>query len=342
MNIDQIRNATEEQLRTRLAELRGTKRTTIINRDPDEVQAEKFDAMASAYGEQDIESMLNMQSKAQQYRDKKDATANKKIEIENAIKNLNEISAVWREDPDNKLKQDQVRDAWNRASTLGAKVQNPIDDYLREQYNASQMGLAEKKFASEEERRKIQDQQWEANYKLQAQNIANDNQLAWANYALAQKKAEQEKGTGTDAEKKSAGFSARMKNAIAIMNETLPQLGKMELTLIMAGSPVNSSDGQRYKSALEDYVRAQLRQESGATIGDGEMKGGFSQYGVSPLDSKELIADKMKRLEVGYNAMLSNAGVNAKRVEDISGGKKPDDASPSPVVPPAKGKLTRG
>lgn len=188
MNIDQIRNATEEQLRTRLAELRGTKRTTIINRDPDEVQAEKFDAMASAYGEQDIESMLNMQSKAQQYRDKKDATANKKIEIENAIKNLNEISAVWREDPDNKLKQDQVRDAWNRASTLGAKVQNPIDDYLREQYNASQMGLAEKKFASEEERRKIQDQQWEANYKLQAQNIANDNQLAWANYALAQKK----------------------------------------------------------------------------------------------------------------------------------------------------------
>jgi hypothetical protein len=301
---------------------------------------------AKKFGERDPSRAFDLLAKSEAAREKGLIASEKKEAIELALQNLSTASEIWRDDPDNKLKQDQVRDAWNRASSLGAKAQNPIDDYLREQYNKSQFGLSERKFQADEDRKKIEDQQWEMNYKLQAQNIENDNRLAWKSFELAKRKAELEnqEGNASEGERKSSGYAARMKNALGIMKETLPKLSKIELTAVMAGSPINSSSGQRYNAALDDYVKAQLRQESGAVIGESEMKGGYSQYGISPFDSRELIADKMKRLEVGYQAMLSNSGNLSKKVEQISEGRNKTQATEQKEKPAVVNlqKVTKG
>lgn len=65
---------------------------------------------------------------------------------------------------------------------------------------------------------------------------------------------------------------------------------------------------QQYRQAQEDWVRAKLRKESGAVIGDEEMaseiKTYFPQYGDSP----EVIAQKARARQIATQAMIRSAG----------------------------------
>jgi hypothetical protein len=71
--------ASIEQLNARLSELKGMKVSPVMkSRNIDEVNAEKFDAMAKAYGAYDVDKSLELQQKAQELRDKKILAEQKK------------------------------------------------------------------------------------------------------------------------------------------------------------------------------------------------------------------------------------------------------------------------
>jgi hypothetical protein len=70
----------------------------------------------------------------------------------------------------------------------------------------------------------------------------------------------------------------------------------------------SSTQQQLYKQAQENWVRANLRKESGAVIGTDEMKDEIRTYFPQPGDRPEKIAQKQLAREVTQNAMKTAAG----------------------------------
>mgnify|MGYP000551270855 CR=1 FL=1 len=69
-----------------------------------------------------------------------------------------------------------------------------------------------------------------------------------------------------------------------------------------------SSDKQRYTQAQEDWVRAKLRKESGAVIGEEEMEGEVDIYFPRYGDGEEVIAQKQRARKVAERAMMKMSG----------------------------------
>jgi hypothetical protein len=71
----------------------------------------------------------------------------------------------------------------------------------------------------------------------------------------------------------------------------------------------SSKQQQLYRNAQENWVRANLRKESGAVIGDPEMAKEIAVYFPQPGDAPETIAQKNLARQVTQDAMRRNAGV---------------------------------
>ena len=69
-----------------------------------------------------------------------------------------------------------------------------------------------------------------------------------------------------------------------------------------------SPEKQRYNQASNDWIRAKLRRESGAAIGDAEAKAEYEQYFPIWGDSDEVIEQKARARKVAENAMLKATG----------------------------------
>lgn len=69
-----------------------------------------------------------------------------------------------------------------------------------------------------------------------------------------------------------------------------------------------SKEGQQYRQAQENWVRANLRKESGAAIGASEMEQERKNYFPVPGDSPEVIEQKRRNRQVTQQAMLQSAG----------------------------------
>lgn len=69
-----------------------------------------------------------------------------------------------------------------------------------------------------------------------------------------------------------------------------------------------SEKGQKYRQAQEDWVRAKLRKESGAVIGDDEMEREIKVYFAQPGDSQAVIQQKSKSRKQAEQQMRSMAG----------------------------------
>lgn len=129
----------------------------------------------------------------------------------------------------------------------------------------------------------------------------------------------------TDAQNLAAGFADRMVEA----DQTLSQLENDPKTRRMLvgtiGAPSGSGDvplignwtlskeGQLYKNAQSNWVRANLRKESGAAIGNDEMASEIKTYFPQPGDSDELITQKAKLRKIAEANMRRNAGRAATR-----------------------------
>jgi hypothetical protein len=139
-----------------------------------------------------------------------------------------------------------------------------------------------------------------------------------------------EGGKPTEAEQKAAGFAQRMELSDQLAKEIESKvytqqaagkdvgtmyptartqaLGAVPLVGSYLESKGSSVQQQLYKNAQENWVRANLRKESGAVIGADEMKDEIRTYFPQPADKPENIAQKQLLRQVTQNAMKTAAG----------------------------------
>jgi hypothetical protein len=123
---------------------------------------------------------------------------------------------------------------------------------------------------------------------------------------------------GTEGQKLAAGFASRMEAANQILEQLEPAGGlPTELTSMAAGIPffggyaqrkAMTSEQQRYKQAADNWIRANLRKESGAAIPPEEMELEYETYFPMPGDGPDVIAQKADARRITTDAMKQNAG----------------------------------
>lgn len=143
--------------------------------------------------------------------------------------------------------------------------------------------------------------------------------------------------TGTklsETQGKATTFAARMQDA----ENTIGKLEKQgvsgaDLRTIAAGNSFTnwlaSPEGQEYRQAQENWVTANLRQESGAAIGKDEMNKDIRKFFPSVGDSPAVIEQKAKARQVAQRGMLVQAGPGAKDVAGIVNGPAAPPSTPS-------------
>jgi hypothetical protein len=124
---------------------------------------------------------------------------------------------------------------------------------------------------------------------------------------------------GTEGQKLSAGFADRMVRSQNILN-TLENEGvglPTTATSIAGGVPFvggylerqfADTNQQRYKQAAMNWIRANLRKESGAAIGVDEMEKEYETYFPLPGDDPDTIQAKKDARDATTRAMIINAG----------------------------------
>jgi len=139
-----------------------------------------------------------------------------------------------------------------------------------------------------------------------------------------------EGGKPTESEQKAAGFAQRMELSNQLIKDIEDKVATQQLagkdvgtmyptarTQALGNIPLvggylenigSSTQQQLYRQAQENWVRANLRKESGAVIGTDEMKDEIRTYFPMPGDKPEKIAQKALAREVTQNAMKTAAG----------------------------------
>lgn len=169
----------------------------------------------------------------------------------------------------------------------------------------------------------------QADYNRQQESRAD--RLGFRSDAAAERELKRaEGGKPTESEQKAAGFAQRMELSDKLLKDiedkvTTQQLagkdvgtmyatprtealGKIPLVggyLQQKGSSVQQ---QLYRQAQENWIRANLRKESGATILPDEMEGEIKTYFPKPGDSPQLVEQKQLARQVTQNAMKTAAG----------------------------------
>ena len=150
-----------------------------------------------------------------------------------------------------------------------------------------------------------------------------------ARQAAAAERAERrlEGGKPTEAEQKAAGFSQRMELSNQLINDleskiaakgedpnimfptaTSQAIGSIPFVGDYARTKFTSTEQQQYRQAQENWVRANLRKESGAVIGAEEMNAEIRNYFPQPGELPESIAQKNIARQVTQEAMKTAAG----------------------------------
>lgn len=121
---------------------------------------------------------------------------------------------------------------------------------------------------------------------------------------------------------KATTFAARMADAESTI-DALEQKGisGTDYRTIAAGNGLTnwaaSPEGQQYRQAQENWVTANLRQESGAAIGKDEMDKDVRKFFPAPGDADSVKAQKARARSVAQQGMLVQAGPGATQVPGI-------------------------
>lgn len=97
------------------------------------------------------------------------------------------------------------------------------------------------------------------------------------------------------------------------------------------GNFLKTKEGQTYTQAQEDWVRAKLRLESGAVIGDEEMAREISTYFPKAGDSDDVIAQKAEARQIAEENLIAES---QGAYEHMLKGKKPKTQNVPAGVPP--------
>ena len=122
----------------------------------------------------------------------------------------------------------------------------------------------------------------------------------------------------SEGERNAAGFAARMTEATPLLDK-LEKTGRPGYTSAIAGgtpfiggamrTAVMTQDQQQYRQAQEDWVRAKLRKESGASIATDEMDKEIATYFPQPGESSpQVIAQKQRARAIATEGMNKAAG----------------------------------
>lgn len=137
----------------------------------------------------------------------------------------------------------------------------------------------------------------------------------------------------TETQGKATTFAARMQDA----ENTIQQLeakgvSGSDLRTRAAGTDwtnfMASPEGQQYRQAQENWVTANLRQESGAAIGVDEMAKDVRKFFPTIGDAPAVKEQKSRARAVAQRGMVEQAGAGGKRVAAIVAGP---DASTAPA-----------
>jgi hypothetical protein len=164
--------------------------------------------------------------------------------------------------------------------------------------------------------------------KLTRAEMAVDRQI---NREAQQTERDLKRLEGTGEQKLAAGFASRMEAANAIIEQLEPAGGLPTVTTSIAGSipfvggyaqrKFMSPEQQRYKQAADNWIRANLRKESGAVIGADEMAAEYATYFPMPGDDPATIQQKAEARKITTDAMKQNAGPVYRPTQ---GAKRPD------------------
>lgn len=136
---------------------------------------------------------------------------------------------------------------------------------------------------------------------------------------IAKQEREAKKAEGTSSQQAAATFASRMAETQNILNQ-FEEAGlglPSALTSVASAVPfvggfaervAMSPDQQRYRQAAMNWIRANLRKESGAAIGVDEMEQEYRTYFPVVGDSDEVIAQKRRARELTTDAMIRSAG----------------------------------
>jgi hypothetical protein len=145
------------------------------------------------------------------------------------------------------------------------------------------------------------------------------------------------RGTGTtkpptEGQQNASGFATRMESAEQIFSQIpaaeVPRIG-------MAGSSgtlnfFRSPQGQMAKQAADDWIRAKLRKESGAVIGEEEMEAEYKTYFPMPGDSEAVVRQKAASRATAMEAMKRSAGSAYVPLPNAPTGGAPSTAPAAP------------
>lgn len=119
----------------------------------------------------------------------------------------------------------------------------------------------------------------------------------------------------SEADRLAAGFSLRMNEASKTIDDLegrgthTGNAGSATFgSLPGVGNYLRSTDNQVYLQKAQDWVRAKLRKESGAAIGEKEMADEIRTYFPQPGDSAAVIAAKKQSRKIAEAAMQGAAG----------------------------------
>lgn len=132
---------------------------------------------------------------------------------------------------------------------------------------------------------------------------------------LEDEQRKQEIKPATEAQAKAAGFASRMAQTEEILTPLEQQgvssanLGSMaaEGSLFGLGNYLTSEDFKKYRQAQQNWVRANLRKESGAVIGEDEMRDEITTYFPVPGDTPAVIEQKRKARAMAFEAVKAGA-----------------------------------
>ena len=119
----------------------------------------------------------------------------------------------------------------------------------------------------------------------------------------------------TEAERTSKGYLDRLVAAEPIMQGLVDagydpaNFRDKAAQSVIFGNYAVSDQGQQFRQAQEDWVRAKLRKESGAVIADEEMEREIRTYFPQPGDSKKTIEQKTQSRKQAERQLAISAGV---------------------------------
>lgn len=118
-------------------------------------------------------------------------------------------------------------------------------------------------------------------------------------------------------ESKNAGFYQRMSSVSEMLNRYERNGKPTGYTSMVGGIPVigqylqrgaMTPDQARYRNAAMAWIRAKLRKESGAVIGDDEARSEYETYFPLPNDRPEVIEQKRQLRKIAEDEMRLSAG----------------------------------